>query len=201
VLNNQTAMLKVVDNVVYFLIKNDSTTTTTGTTNNFTSTPQSVSVGLVMSVTPQISENGSILLNVRPTISSLKGAGKTDPTPGLAVANVVPEIQTREMESMLRLSDGEVAVMGGLMEDRVNYNTNEIPGLGGIPVLGNFFSNRNDTTTKTELVIFLKPTIIRDPSINGDYRSFRDQLPSREFFSSNPGPGQKQIETQGAGAR
>jgi general secretion pathway protein D len=119
----------------------------------------------------------------------------------LAVANVVPEIQTREMESMLRLSDGEVAVMGGLMEDRINYNTNEIPGLGGIPVLGNFFSNRNDTTTKTELVIFLKPTIIRDPSINGDYRSFRDQLPSREFFSSNPGPGQKQIETQGAGAR
>ncbi len=201
VLNNQTAMLKVVDNVVYFLIKNDSTTTTTGTTNNFTSTPQSVSVGLVMSVTPQISENGSILLNVRPTISSLKGAGKTDPTPGLAVANVVPEIQTREMESMLRLSDGEVAVMGGLMEDRINYNTNEIPGLGGIPVLGNFFSNRNDTTTKTELVIFLKPTIIRDPSINGDYRSFRDQLPNREFFSGNSGPGQKQTETQGAGAR
>jgi type II secretory pathway component GspD/PulD (secretin) len=88
-----------------------------------------------MSVTPQISENGSILLNVRPTISSLKGAGKTDPTPGLAVANVVPEIQTREMESMLRLSDGEVAVMGGLMEDRINYSTSEIPGLGGIPGL------------------------------------------------------------------
>lgn len=201
VLNNQTAMLKVVDNVVYFLIKNDSTTTTTGTTNNFTSTPQSVSVGLVMSVTPQISENGSILLNVRPTISSLKGAGKTDPTPGLAVANVVPEIQTREMESMLRLSDGEVAVMGGLMEDRVNYNTNEIPGLGGVPVIGNFFRNRNDTTTKTELVIFLKPTIIRDPSINGDYRSFRDQLPSREFFSGTSASNQKQADTPGAGAR
>jgi general secretion pathway protein D len=191
VLNNQTAMLKVVDNVVYFLIKNDSTTTTTGTTNNFTSTPQSVSVGLVMSVTPQISENGSILLNVRPTISSLKGAGKTDPTPGLAVANVVPEIQTREMESMLRLSDGEVAVMGGLMEDKINYSTSEIPGLGGLPGIGNFFRNRNDTSTKTELVIFLKPTIIRDPSINGDYRSFRDQLPGREFFGSKS-------DTQGA---
>ena len=105
------------------------------------------------------------------------------------------------MDRRAFLARAAVAVMGGLMEDRVNYNTNEIPGLGGIPVLGNFFSNRNDTTTKTELVIFLKPTIIRDPSINGDYRSFRDQLPSREFFSSNPGPGQKQIETQGAGAR
>ena len=199
VLNNQTAMLKVVDNIVYFLIKNDSTTTTTGTTNNFTSTPQSVSVGLVMSVTPQISENGSILLNVRPTISSLKGAGKTDPTPGLAVANVVPEIQTREMESMLRLSDGEVAVMGGLMEDRINYNTNEVPGLGGLPGIGNFFRNRNDTSTKTELVIFLKPTIIRDPSINGDYRSFRDQLPSRDFFTGKSD--QQASDAQGAQAR
>ena len=197
VLNNQTAMLKVVNNVVYFLIKNDSTTTTTGTTNNFTSTPQSVSVGLVMSVTPQISENGSILLNVRPTISSLQGAGKTDPTPGLAVPNVVPEIQTREMESMLRLSDGEVAVMGGLMEDRVNYTSNEIPGLGGLPGIGNFFRNRDDTSTKTELVIFLKPTIIRDPSINGDYRSFANQLPGKEFFANKPGT----TEAPGANSR
>lgn len=201
VLNNQTAMLKVVDNVVYFEIKNDSTTTTTGTTNNFTSTAKSVSVGLVMSVTPQISEQGSILLNVRPTISSLKGAGKTDPTPGLAVANVVPEIQTREMESMLRLSDGEVAVMGGLMEDKIDYNSNEVPGLGGIPVVGNFFRNRNDTSTKTELVIFLKPTIIRDPSINGDYRGFANQLPARDFFAGKPGPDQKQGEIQGAGSQ
>jgi len=199
VLNNQTAMLKVVDNVVYFLIKNDSTTTTTGTTNNFTSTPQSVSVGLVMSVTPQISENGSILLNVRPTISSLKGAGKTDPTPGLAVANVVPEIQTREMESMLRLSDGEVAVMGGLMEDRISNTTNQIPGLGDIPGIGNFFRNRNETSTKTELVIFLKPTIVRDPSINGDYRGFRDQLPSRDFFAGKQD--QQPSGAQGAQAR
>ena len=183
VLNNQTAMLKVVDNYVYFVIKNDSTTTTTGTTNNFTSTPQSVAVGLVMSVTPQISENGTILLNVRPTISSLKGAGKTDPTPGLAVANVVPEIQTREMESMLRLSDGEIAVMGGLMEDRLNNNTNQVPGLGDLPGVGNFFRNRNDTATKTELVIFLKPTIIRDPSVATDYRAFRDLLPTRDFLA------------------
>lgn len=197
VLNNQTAMLKVVDNVVYFEIKNDSTTTTTGTTNNFTSTAKSVSVGLVMSVTPQISEQGSILLNVRPTISSLKGAGKTDPTPGLAVANIVPEIQTREMESMLRLSDGEVAVMGGLMEDRIDYSTTEVPGLGGIPVVGNFFRNRNDTSTKTELVIFLKPTIIRDPSIAGDYRNFRDQLPGKEFFTTKTDS--RQPERQGAG--
>lgn len=199
VLNNQTAMLKVVDNVVYFEIKNDTTTTQFGAVNNFTSTAKSVSVGLVMSVTPQISDSGTILLNVRPTISSLKGLGKTDPTPGLAVPNIIPEIQTREMESMLRLSDGEVAVMGGLMEDRVNYTTNQIPGLGGLPLVGNFFRNRDDTNTKTELVIFLKPTIIRDPSINGDYRGFRDQLPSKDFFAGDAKP--KLNDMPGAGAQ
>ena len=186
VLNNQTAMLQVVDNIVYFEIKNDSTTTTTGTTNNYTATPKSIAVGLVMSLTPQVSENGTIVLSVRPTITSLRGAGKQDPTPGLAVPNIVPETQQREMESMLRLSDGEVAVMGGLMEDRLNNSTNQVPGLGDLPGIGNFFRNRNDSSTKTELVIFLKPTIIRDPSINGDYRSFRDQLPSKEFFQNKP---------------
>jgi len=195
VLNNQTAMLKVVNNLVYFEVKNDSTTTTTGTTNNFTATAKSVSVGLVMSVTPQISENGSILLNVRPTISSKTGDVQ-DPTPNLGTTNNVPVIQTREMESMLRLTDGEIAVMGGLMEDKISNTTNQIPGLGDLPGVGNFFRNRSDTSTKTELVIFLKPTIIRDPSINGDYRGFRDQLPGREFFSTRPGAPQKPPEIQ-----
>jgi MSHA biogenesis protein MshL len=201
VLNNQTAMLQVVDNVVYFEIKNDSTTTTTGTTNNFTATPRSIAVGLVMSLTPQISENGSIVLSVRPTITSLKGNGKQDPTPGLAVPNIVPETQQREMESMLRLSDGEIAVMGGLMEDRVNTSTNQVPGLGDIPGVGNFFRNRNDTSTKTELVIFLKPTIIKDPSINADYQLFRDWLPTNGRFTDSAPTKLKQPNQTGAGAQ
>ena len=204
VLNNQTAMLKVVDNIVYFLIKNDSTTTTTGTTNNFTSTPQSVSVGLVMSVTPQISENGSILLNVRPTISSIKGGdgvGKEDPTPGLLVKNIVPEIKTREMESMLRLTDGEIAVMGGLMSDELSQNTNAVPGLSKLPGIGTLFTSRSDGITRKELVIFLKPTVIHDPSIDGDYRSFRTQLPNKDFFANNPGPQPQQIETPGTSSK
>jgi general secretion pathway protein D len=186
VLNNQTAMLKVVENLVYFDIKNDSTTTTAGLVNNVvTSTAKTVAVGLVMSVTPQISENGTILLNVRPSISRTIGLGKPDPTNPL---NVVPEIQTREMESMLRLTDGEIAVMGGLMSDELINTTDTIPGISKFPGLGLFFNSHNDTTTKSELVILLKPTVIRDPSINGDYRSFRDQLPAKGFFGNNPGP-------------
>jgi general secretion pathway protein D len=199
VLNTQPARLKVVDNLDYFEIKNDSTTTTAGlVTNNFTATAKSISVGLVMSVTPQISENGSILLNVRPTISS-KTSDVTDPTPNVG-QNLVPVIQTRELESMLRLSDGEVAVMGGLMEDKLSNNTSQVPGLGALPGIGNFFRNRSDTNTKTELVIFLKPTIIRDPSIDGDYRSFRGQLPTKDFFVDTPRQA-RQFDAEGAGTR
>ncbi len=198
VLNNQTAMLKVVNNLVYFEVKNDSTTTTTGTTNNFTATAKSIAVGLVMSVTPQISENGSILLNVRPTISS-QTTTVTDPTPNLGAANLIPVIQTREMESMLRLSDGEVAVMGGLMEDKLSNSTSQVPGLGDLPGIGNFFRNRSDTMTKTELVIFLKPTIIRDPSVNSDYQGFRDLLPGKDYFLNPPAAGA--LPPTGAGAQ
>lgn len=200
VLNNQTAMLKVVDNIVYFTVKADTTTSASGPSlTTVTTTPNSVSVGLVMSVTPQISENGNILLNVRPSISKLIGDGKTkkDPNPSITIESFIPEIQTREMESMLRLTDGEIAVMGGLMSDELSNNTDAVPGLSKLPGIGAFFTSRKDVTKKTELVIFIKPTVIRDPSVNSDYRGFRSQLPDQKFFANNPGPEQKQVGTQG----
>ena len=198
VLNNQTAMLKVVDNIVYFTIKADTTTTSSGPSQTtVTTTPNSVSVGLVMSVTPQINESNEILLNVRPTISRLKGAGKKDPNPSIpaGIENIVPEIQTREMESMLRLVDGEIAVMGGLMSDELSNTTDAVPMLSKIPGLGNFFTSRNDVQKKTELVIFLKPVVIRDPSIRGDYRGYLNQIPGGDFFEKNTiGPAQQQFD-------
>lgn len=198
VLNNQTAMLKVVDNIVYFDVKSDSTITQTNTEKTFTTTAKSVAVGLVMSITPQISEANMVTLNVRPTISRVIDF-KSDPNPDLVtVKNEVPQIQTREMESMLRLTDGEIAVMGGLMSDELNNNTDAVPGLSKLPGIGTLFTSRKDVTKKTELVIFIKPTIIRDPSVNGDYRSLRGQLPGHEFFANNPGPEPKQMGTKGS---
>lgn len=186
VLNNQTAILKVVDNFVYFQVRSDTSQAQTSTLTNLTTTPQSVSVGLVMSVTPQISENNSVLLNVRPTISRITGT-KRDPHPSLVIPNLVPEIQTREMESLMSINDGDIAVLGGLMQDQISNNDDAVPGVSKIPVLGNLFTYRNDTTTKTELVVFLRPTVIRDASIRGDYSSFRSQLPRDDFFENKGG--------------
>jgi general secretion pathway protein D len=189
VLNNQTAILKVVDNIVYFQVKSDTSQGQTSTLSNITTTPQSVSVGVVMSVTPQISESSTVLLNVRPTISRITGY-KRDPHPSLpaGIPNQVPEIQTREMESLMSVNDGDIAVLGGLMQDQVNNTDDAVPGVSKIPLLGNIFTYRNDTTTKTELVIFLRPTVIKDASVQGDYSNFRSQLPGADFFGNNPGP-------------
>ena len=186
VLNNQTAILKVVDNFVYFQVKSDTSQGQTSTLSNITTTPQSVAVGLVMSVTPQISENSSVLLNVRPTISRITGT-KRDPHPSLTIPNLVPEIQTREMESLMSVNNGDIAVLGGLMQDEVNNTDDAVPGVSKIPILGNIFRHRKDTSTKTELVVFLRPTVVRDASIQGDYSSFRGQLPDQTFFENKGG--------------
>lgn len=183
VLNNQTALLKVVDNIVYFQVKTDTSQGQTSTLQNITTTPQSVSVGVVMSVTPQISDTSSVLLNVRPTISRVTGF-KKDPHPSLQVDNLVPEIQTREMESLMKINDGDIAVLGGLMHDEVNNKDDSVPGASKIPLIGNLFTHRNDTTSRKELVIFLRPTVVKDASIQGSYSEFRNQLPDGSFFES-----------------
>jgi MSHA type pilus biogenesis protein MshL len=190
VLNNQTATLKVSEDFVYFSVKQDTSTlggTQGGTLTATTTTPQSVSIGFFMSLTAQISDSGTVTLNVRPSISSIVEL-KQDPNPALAannIKNLVPQIRMREIESMMRVESGDIAVLGGLMEDRLDNRTGRLPGLGDIPFLGEVFNNRNNSSVKTELVVLLRPTVINDASIDGDYRSFRETLPNREFFKSD----------------
>jgi MSHA type pilus biogenesis protein MshL len=183
VLNNQTALLKVVENIVYFDVKSDTTTSANvGTTVAVTTTPQSVSVGLVMAVTPQVSDTQHVILNIRPTISSVSD-WKQDPNPINKVANFVPQIRTREIESVMRIATGDIAVLGGLMEDAATYQTDRLPILGQIPVAGELVTKRDNARRKSELVIFLRPTVIHDASLSGDYALLRPHLPGESFFT------------------
>ena len=185
VLNNQSAVLKVVDNLVYFTIQaNTTATANVAAVTTFTTTVNSVPVGFIMSVVPQISDTDTVLLNLRPTISRKIG-DVADPNPTLAAANVtslIPVIQTREMESVLRVQSGQIAVLGGLMQDSVSKVEDTVPGLNSLPILGSLFSQRRDLNQKTELVIFLRPVVIRDASVEGDYAGYRDLLPSSDYF-------------------
>ncbi len=186
VLNNQTAILRVVDNNVYFIVNSTTATApcTAGicTSTTFTTTMNSVQVGFTMSVTPQINDSDTVLLNVRPTITR-RLVDATDPTPGI-VANKIPQVSTREMESILKIENNQIAILGGLMQDELNNQTDGIPLLDNIPFAGNAFKNRNDNKTKTELVIFLRPVVVKDASIDGDYSGFRSSLPDENFLKS-----------------
>ena len=192
VLNNQTAVLKVVDNLVYFTIQAQTTTSQTTALTTFTTTVNSVPVGFIMSVVPQISDTDTVVLNLRPTISRRIG-NVADPNPSLAQAGVtslIPVIQTREMESVLRVQNGQVAVLGGLMQDSNSKIEDTIPGINQIPGLGQLLEQRNDLNQKTELVIFLRPIVIREPSVDTDYAKYRDLLPGADYFSTpNPSKG------------
>jgi len=193
VINNQTAVLKVVDNYVYFTVKAETVSPTNAApVTTFTTNLSSVPVGFVMNVTPQIGGNDIVLLNIRPSISRVVDT-VNDPNPDLAKANVtsrIPVIRIREMESMIRVASGNIAVMGGLMEDTMSDTDAAVPGLSRTPLLGNFFVNRDDKRLKTELVVFLRPIVIRDASIDGDYRDYREQLPGQDFFRGRNGPPQ-----------
>ena len=192
VLNNQTALIRVVDNIVYF---NVSVTLAAGNLNSnavtaTNTTPVTVPVGFVMNITPQISDSDTILLNVKPTTTRLVKF-VLDPNPDLAragVQNPVPQLRMREMESLIKVNSGQIAVLGGLIEDSVNDVEDTIPIINAIPFIGSFFSSRNRNNTKTELVVFLRPVVIRDASIDGDFRSFRTMIPGEDFIS-RPNPG------------
>jgi type II secretory pathway component GspD/PulD (secretin) len=76
----------------------------------------------------------------------------------------------------MKVRDGETAVLGGLMQDEQAGATDQIPGVGNIPIAGELFKLRSNQSNKSELVIFLRPTILRDSSINGDASFIRSQL-------------------------
>lgn len=184
VLNNQSAILKVVDNRVYFEVKSNTVANQTSTQTTFSTTAISVPIGFVMNVTPQIGDDDSVSINVRPTISRIIRFVR-DPNPSLTAAGVineVPEIQTREIESLLKVQSGQTAIMGGLMQDNVATFRQGVPGLSKIPIVGDAFSYRDDTTSKKELIIFLRPTIIRNADMNQDLKSFQDLLPDNRLM-------------------
>lgn len=200
-LNNQPALLRVVDNLVYFTINAQTTVNQTSSLVTYTSTPNTVAVGFVLSVIPQIDDNDQVTLSIRPSISRLKGYAQ-DPNPALqSVPNMIPIIQTREMESVMKIPSGNIIMMGGLMEDSESKGSEGVPGLGELPAIGPLFSSRNQAASKTELVVFLRPIVVNEASLEGDYAFAKPSLPSshwptspgshsqREATSANPLPG------------
>ena len=191
-LNYQPALLRVVDQEVYFNVEvtediNENTGQTTSRT--YEVTENTVDIGFAMNILPQISEDGEIILNLKPSVTRVldyrNGVVPVafDAEGGSSqVQNLVPVTRVRELESVISLRDGEVAVLGGLLEDRTGDSNRSVPGIGSLPGIGALFSKRDESTYKTEFVVFIRARIIKNPSINGDYSDYRGLLPDTDFI-------------------
>ncbi len=193
VINNQTAIIKVIDNYVYVTLSYTPATISSNVVispASYTSNINTIPVGFVMTVTPQISDSGEVTLNVHPSITRVIST-IVDPNPVLVnatppITNLIPVVQSRELESILRVQSGEIAVLGGLMQES-NVSTEQgIPGLNRVPVVGTLAGSRSEVRAKTELVVFMRPIVIKDASVNGDYKEYKSQLPTSTFFNGSP---------------
>lgn len=178
VLNNQSAVLNVANNVVYFTLQFTTTTVANGPSQtDATSTVHSVPVGVLINVQPSINlTDNTVSMAIRPTVTRIVGE-VADPAvtvelataaaAGATIPNIqsnVPEVNVQEMDSVINLHSGEAVVMGGLMQDRSVSGRTAVPVLGELPYVGALFRQQNDTNEKTELVIFLKATIMDNAS-------------------------------------
>jgi MSHA type pilus biogenesis protein MshL len=179
-LNNQSAILKVVDNEVYFTIDVQTVAGAQGqnATVAIDTNVNTVPVGFVMSVTPFIDDKDVVTLNVRPTISRIIDTVK-DPNPSLLAGGItseIPVIQVREIETVLKINDGDTAVIGGLMQDQIDKKKSGVPILSSIPFIGALFRYQDDEYVKSELVIFIRPVVVHNASLNGDLKEYRKYL-------------------------
>lgn len=196
VLNNQSAVLNVAKNQVYFEIDVNSSQTDSGTTTDVNSNIRNVPEGVLINVQPSIDlDNQSISLAVRPTVTRITEF-VNDPGVAFAVADAnlpfniespVPVVSVQEFDSVIQMNNGQAIVMGGLIQDRTITQQNAVPVLSEVPVFGSLFKNHSDRIEKTELVVLLKATIIKGngnvtPTDKDMYRSFsQDRHPFKDM--------------------
>ncbi|MGQ0527196.1 MAG: type II secretion system protein GspD [Alphaproteobacteria bacterium] len=172
VLNNQSAVLNVANNRVFFEIDIDVTTEEGVSQVDIDSDIRNVPEGVLVNVQPSINlDNQTVSMAVRPTITRIVNE-KPDPAIQYVTAaaditgveSLVPELNVQEIDSVIQVNSGQAIVMGGLLQDRSAVNQEGVPVLGDIPVAGALFRQHNDLIQKTELVILLKATILEMPA-------------------------------------
>ncbi len=150
-LDNEEAKITIGQNVPFVTGQFTSTgTTTSGTVNPF-QTIERKDVGLTLKVKPQISENGTVRLSIFQEVSSVASESANGPT-----------TNKRTIETNVVVDDGAVVVLGGLLQDDYSGSQEKVPGLGDLPFFGNLFKSEARARKKTNLMVFLRPMVVRD---------------------------------------
>jgi general secretion pathway protein D len=127
-----------------------------GTSNNPFQTVTREEVGLKLNVRPQISEGGTVKLDIYQEVSSIDERASASSTSAGIVTN------KRAIDTSILLDDGQIMVLGGLLQDGYSQSNDAVPWLGSLPGIGALFRNERRAITKTNLMVFLRPYIIRD---------------------------------------
>ncbi len=162
-LNNQKAVLKVgTDEFFVTSVSSSTTTTSSGTTSAPTITLQPFFSGIALDVTPQIDEEGQIILHVHPAISTVAEKTKTINLGSLGTYQLpLATSAVNETDSIVRVPDGQIVAIGGLMKETQFDDKNQVPVAGEVPILGALFGNKSRGYTKREVVVLIKPTVIQ----------------------------------------
>ncbi len=158
-LDNVQAEIKVGKNVPFITGQYTNTGSTNGATNPF-QTIERKDIGLTLRVKPQINEGDSVKLEIEQESSSLaaSSAGAAD-----LITN------TRSIKTSVMAIDGQVIILGGLVDDQFTDSQQKVPGLGDIPILGNLFKYSTTKKSKQSLMVFIRPVILRDPALTNAY--------------------------------
>ena len=153
VINNQVATLQVGDSVP---ISTGSATVLT-TSNTVVNTIDYRNTGIILRVSPRISANGNVRLDVEQEISNV-------PTSSSSTPNLTPTVSERKVKSSILVANGQTVLLAGLISEQQNGTRNALPVFDQIPVLGDAFGHQDNNTTRTELIIFIRPQIIHNGS-------------------------------------
>ncbi len=152
-MNNEPAIVRIGTQDVFF-VTTTQVNPDTGQILQSSVVPQSLTEGVVLSVTSQISADGIIHMSINPSITERTGQATS------RLGDVVPIVSVRETDTLVRVRQGETIVIAGLMQDRMNEDTAKVPVLGDMPVVGNLFKRTERRRRKTDLVILLTPTLM-----------------------------------------
>lgn len=160
-MNNQKAVIKVGQDE-YFVtnVSTDTIVGTGGTTSSPNITLQPFFSGIALDVTPQIDQNGSVILHVHPSVTETAEQNKTIRFSNEQIVLPLAQSNIRESDTIIRARSGEIVVIGGLMQTVTSDSESRTPVLGAIPLLGKLFTSVNKVEKKKELVILLKPTVV-----------------------------------------
>ena len=159
-LNNQKSIIKVGREEVFFEISTETQFVDGGSRVIESTETRTVTIGVILDVTPSISSDGFITMSIHPSVSELAGEAKS------RLGDTAPIVDVREVDTVIRVKEGETIILGGLIKDKVKEEIRSVPFLGDIPYIGSLFRHTRQNKEKTELVITLTPTVMIGKKIN-----------------------------------